>query len=460
MRHAFYYSCVILHPPGLLAYPAGPLGRSDSQRIHVRRSTESVISDRNHLTLNEDSGGSFFFKVNGTMSSIFDRDGDGRFDEAEATAKVSAEQAFKRIDVDASGSIDAGELDTLLNDLGEALSKEDLGKAMQDLDKDSSGRIEMEEFVNWFFQMRGGGNDDESADGEEEAGWRKALRRGAKKARRRMGTDIHKCAWEGDLEVVRVFLETNGDLVNAKDKNDHGDDFRPLHYAAYQGHYELCKHLVSKGADIDAVTGSGCTALFFASQQGRKKVVKFLLKHRASASIVEKECGLGPLDVADSDKIRGLFRKHVDADGKPRYGRPKRIEAPRAELVASKKKIPSMNSATPSKPSAPKKKNTVSIKVCWDPVAIVKGKDALPVSGYILRVRNEDTDQDVKLVDVVASEDGGAQAVRIGGLPEGVPMIVQIAAVNGLGRGKYSEPSNLVAAARRPGKMRQPIILE
>ena len=52
------------------------------------------------------------------MSSIFDRDGDGRFDEAEATAKVSAEQAFKRIDVDASGSIDAGELDTLLNDLG------------------------------------------------------------------------------------------------------------------------------------------------------------------------------------------------------------------------------------------------------------------------------------------------------------------------------------------------------
>jgi hypothetical protein len=274
-----------------------------------------------------------------------------------------------------------------------------------------------------------------------------------------MGTDIHQCAWNGDLDVVRVFLETNAALVNAVDKNDHGDEYRPLHYAAYQGHAELCKDLLSRGAHIDAVTGSGCTALFFASQQGRKKVVKLLLKQRASASIVEKECGLGPLDVADSDKIRSLFRKVVNADGKPRYGRPKRVEAPRAELVASKKKSPSMNSATPSKPSAAAK-NTVSIKVYWDPVPIVKGKDALPVSGYIVRVKNQDTDRDEKIVDVVASEDGGEQTARIGGLPEGVPMIVQIAAVNGLGRGKYSEPSNLVAAARRPGKMRKPTILE
>ena len=398
--------------------------------------------------------------MSSAAGSVFDRDGDGKLDQAEATAKVSAKIAFQKIDVDGSGSIDASELSNLLDDLGEKLAPDDLDKAMRDLDRDGSGQIELEEFVNWFFQLQNG--DDGELHSEEEVAWRKALRRGAKKARQRMGTDIHRCAWEGNLEVVRVFLETNRDLVNAKDKNEHGDEFRPLHYAAYQGHYKLCKDLLSHGADIDAVTGSGCTALFFACQQGRKKVVKLLLKHRASASIVENECGLGPLDVADNDKIRALFLQCLGPDGKPRYGRPGRVEAPQAELVSSKRKS-SMNSATPSKPSSSsnvQKKNTISIKVSWDPAPVPKGKDALPVSGYIVRVVNEDTGRDQKVVDIVASEDGGSQTARIGSLPEGVPMVVRIAAVNGLGRGKYSEPSNLVAAARRPGKMNAPAILD
>lgn len=375
--------------------------------------------------------------------SIFDRDGDGVFNEAEANAKVSAELAFKKIDTDGSGSIDAEELSALLDDLGEVLSEEDLDKALKDLDRDGSGRIEMGEFVEWFFDLRNGDS------GGDESSWRKALRRGAKKARQRMGTDIHKVAWEGNIEVVRIFLETNKGLVNARDTNDHGDDFRPLHYAAYQGHTKLCKYLLSQGADIDAVTASGCTALFFASQQGRSKVVKLLLKQRASASISENECGLGPLDVASNDKIRTLFRT---VGG---YGRPGRVAPPHAELVPSSKNR--INSATPSK----MKQNMITIKLTWDAVEPSRSKDELPVSGYVVRIKDQVNDKEVRpIVDIVANEGAGPQSARIGMLPEGVPMIVQIAAVNGLGRGKYSEPSNLVAAARRPGKMKPPMILE
>ena len=59
----------------------------------------------------------------------------------------------------------------------------------------------------------------------------------------RLGTDIHKAAWEGNLDVVQAFVTTRSSLVNEDDDTDHGDKYRPLHYAAYQGHEDVCKYL-------------------------------------------------------------------------------------------------------------------------------------------------------------------------------------------------------------------------
>eukprot|EP00030_Apusomonadida_sp_AF-17_P007613 a842136_521.p1 GENE.a842136_521~~a842136_521.p1 ORF type:complete len:576 (-),score=280.96 a842136_521:53-1741(-) len=54
---------------------------------------------------------------------------------------------FQRYDRDNSGTIDAGELILLLNDLGEQPTKEEVAALMVDLDKDASGNIDFDEFT-------------------------------------------------------------------------------------------------------------------------------------------------------------------------------------------------------------------------------------------------------------------------------------------------------------------------
>jgi hypothetical protein len=39
--------------------------------------------------------------------------------------------------------------------------------------------------------------------------------------------------------------------VNAEDSSEYGQRYRPLHYAAYQGHLPLCQLLVQQGAKVN-----------------------------------------------------------------------------------------------------------------------------------------------------------------------------------------------------------------
>jgi hypothetical protein len=58
--------------------------------------------------------------------------------------------AFAKYDADASGNIGSKELGALAKDLGHALSAEELKEAVEVLDRDASGTIEMNEFVAWW----------------------------------------------------------------------------------------------------------------------------------------------------------------------------------------------------------------------------------------------------------------------------------------------------------------------
>jgi ankyrin repeat protein len=60
----------------------------------------------------------------------------------------------------------------------------------------------------------------------------------------------------------------------------------PLVYAAYNGHAGIVDYLIGKGAEVDAITENGSTALFFASRNGHAETVRMLLKHRADPTIV------------------------------------------------------------------------------------------------------------------------------------------------------------------------------
>jgi hypothetical protein len=67
-------------------------------------------------------------------------------------------KAFSTYDIDESGTIDHRELKNLLKDLGHALSDEEIDAAMDSLDTNGDGVIDINEFAMWYFSgMKGFG---------------------------------------------------------------------------------------------------------------------------------------------------------------------------------------------------------------------------------------------------------------------------------------------------------------
>ncbi len=174
----------------------------------------------------------------------------------------------------------------------------------------------------------------------------------AKKVTQSSKTDIHKACWEDDREIVRYFLDVDDarpkeygevKLVNMPDMTGNedgqnpdlfeGDSNTPLHYAAYQGHLDLCKLLVERGANLNLENGDGCTPLFLASQQNRVDVVRYLLQRPdCQLSICDKEYGLSAFDVAASDGITTVFETERN------LGPPGPIQAPTVKPCSSDQK--------------------------------------------------------------------------------------------------------------------------
>jgi len=76
------------------------------------------------------------------------------------------------------------------------------------------------------------------------------------------------------LDVVK-YLVTKGADVNAMSK----DDITPLMDAASKGNLEVVEFLVAKDADVNARMTDGSTPLMMAA--GKQKVVEFLKQHGA-----------------------------------------------------------------------------------------------------------------------------------------------------------------------------------
>ena len=87
--------------------------------------------------------------------------------------------------------------------------------------------------------------------------------------------DIWQAAVFGDLERIKEIVEKDPKIVNAKDKED---GQTPLHWVATQGHCEIVKYLIEKGADVNAKDEYCWTPLHWATQEKQLEAVKAICK--------------------------------------------------------------------------------------------------------------------------------------------------------------------------------------
>ena len=100
-------------------------------------------------------------------------------------------------------------------------------------------------------------------------------------------TPLHFAAQNGHLEVVRLLLE-RGANVNAQNTDElwWRERRTPLHFAAQNGHLDVVRLLLERGANVNAETSgvAGWTPLHFAAQNGHLEVVRVLLERGANVN--------------------------------------------------------------------------------------------------------------------------------------------------------------------------------
>ncbi len=94
---------------------------------------------------------------------------------------------------------------------------------------------------------------------------------------------IHIASKKGQLEVVKILLNQNPDLLNITD----GNGQTPLLWAAVNNHEDLVDYLATAGADLTIATNDpnnechGYLPIHWAAENGHHKVVQCLINHGA-----------------------------------------------------------------------------------------------------------------------------------------------------------------------------------
>jgi len=99
------------------------------------------------------------------------------------------------------------------------------------------------------------------------------------------GMGIFQACKEGDLELVKAFIQRDATVVNTS-KADTG--ITPLYIAAENGHTEIVQLLLQHHANKDLHLISGFTPLLIAARNGHTDVVQTLLDNGADKEAADR----------------------------------------------------------------------------------------------------------------------------------------------------------------------------
>ena len=103
-------------------------------------------------------------------------------------------------------------------------------------------------------------------------------------------TPLNAAASRGQINLLKCLIKANADL-NTKSEWEGEQDWQPIRRA--HDNVDALRLLLEAGADIDAKTSKGSTALFMASNRQRKDSIKELLKHKPDLDcLVDGRIGL------------------------------------------------------------------------------------------------------------------------------------------------------------------------
>ena len=113
-------------------------------------------------------------------------------------------------------------------------------------------------------------------------------------------TCLMEAAFNGHLDVCRLLID-KGAHIEAK--NRYGRT--PLHYAAANGHLEIVRLLCDRGADIEAHDDDGCRSLHYSAYYGHISIVKELLEVRNAEINARTITGRTALRIAVEKQKKG-----------------------------------------------------------------------------------------------------------------------------------------------------------
>jgi ankyrin repeat protein len=126
--------------------------------------------------------------------------------------------------------------------------------------------------------------------------------------------DIFSESMRGDTNRVAGYLKSNPNLVNAK-----RGQFTPLHWAAYNGHLDVTKVLLAKGADVNA-NFEHAPPLYWAVRKDHIDMMKLFIAEGADVNVKNSHGRTVLHGAVTAGAVEMLIDKGADVNAKDKQG--------------------------------------------------------------------------------------------------------------------------------------------